>query len=59
MTIDIGRVKSSKAQICHKCRKTIPARVESIKITKRFRGARTLTDTFYTCMECVKEEKKQ
>lgn len=52
MTIEIGYVHSNKAQVCVKCGKVIPARERSVKTTKKWRGFRSMTDTYYTCMDC-------
>ena len=54
MNISIGYVNSSRKQICRKCGKTIPARAQSVKTTKTWRGRVSLTESAYTCLECEK-----
>ena len=58
MTIEMSYTRSNKAQICMNCGKTIPARIESVKTTKKVRGARSLTESWYTCMDCEREGAK-
>lgn len=54
MTLDIGYVNSNRSQVCRKCGKTILPRAQSVKYTKKFRGAHSLTDTWYVCLDCEK-----
>lgn len=55
MKVDIGYVKSNKPQVCRICGKIIPARVESVKYTKKKQGRVSLTETWYICMSCEKK----
>ena len=58
MQIEIGFTRSSRAQICRKCGKTIPAREQSIKYTRKLRGRVSLTQTGYVCLACEEGQRK-
>ena len=51
-SIELTYVNSNREQICDKCHAKIPARTESIKMTKKWRGRCSLTDTRYICLKC-------
>ena len=52
MQIEIGYTKSNRARICCKCGRTIPAREQSVKMTKKLSGAINMTKTTYQCVNC-------
>ena len=58
MQIEIGFIRSSRAQICRNCGKTIPAGELSIKYTRKLRGRVSLTQTWYVCLTCEEGQRK-
>ena len=58
MKIEIGYTRSSRAQICRNCGKTIPAGEQSIKYTRKLRGRVSLTQTWYVCLTCEEGQRK-
>ena len=58
MNIEIGYTRSSRAQICQHCGRSIPAREQSVKYTKRLRGRVSLTESWYVCLVCEEGQEK-
>jgi hypothetical protein len=51
--IQSGRIRSSKAQVCRKCKQEIPEREESMKVEREDRNGRYRTkEVYYICIPC-------